>query len=97
MYTCHRIETKDSDAEAKRKARVDAIWAEMNKKEEPKRRALVQDTTKQPLDDISATLNDNKDKPSSLDKRFVLCIVVSVTKLTLCFVCLFVIVKTLQR
>ncbi|CDS04806.1 hypothetical protein LRAMOSA07336 [Lichtheimia ramosa] len=63
-----RIETKDSDAEAKRKARVDAIWAEMNKKEEPKRRALVQDTTKQPLDDISATLNDNKDKPSSLDK-----------------------------
>lgn len=97
MYTCHRIETKDSDAEAKRKARVDAIWAEMNKKEEPKRRALVQDTTKQPLDDISATLNDNKDKPSSLDKRFVLRIVVSVTKLTLCFVCLFVIVKTLQR
>ncbi|CDH61519.1 hypothetical protein RO3G_04757 [Lichtheimia corymbifera JMRC:FSU:9682] len=59
-----RIETTDMDAEAKRKARVDAIWAEMNKKEEPKRRALVQDTTKQPLDDISATLNDNKSSTS---------------------------------
>lgn len=57
------------DAEAKRKARVDAIWAEMNKREEPKRRALVQDTTKQPLDDISATLNDNKSSTS--EKRYV--------------------------
>ncbi|KAI7886925.1 BCNT-domain-containing protein [Lichtheimia hyalospora FSU 10163] len=65
-----KIDMTDLDAEAKRKARVNAIWAEMNQKQEPKSRASVQDTTKQPLDDISATLNDNKDEKASstLDK-----------------------------
>ncbi|ORY90996.1 bucentaur or craniofacial development-domain-containing protein [Syncephalastrum racemosum] len=48
-------DTKDPQAELDRKARIDAIWAEMNQKDDKKDKKRIDD--KQPLDDISSSEN----------------------------------------
>ncbi|KAI9248511.1 bucentaur or craniofacial development-domain-containing protein [Phascolomyces articulosus] len=51
--TVKRTKIEDQE-ELERKARVDAIWAEMNQKDQDKKKPMIE---KQPLDDISSSVN----------------------------------------
>ena len=54
--------------EVERKARVEAIWAEMNLKDEDKKKPITQQTEKQPLDDISSSVNRTSIPPTEIKR-----------------------------
>ncbi|KAG2180437.1 hypothetical protein INT44_003441 [Umbelopsis vinacea] len=51
------------EAERERKRRIDAIWAEMNSP------STVEKSTKQPLDDISSSMNRSSDAANQADSK----------------------------
>ncbi|KAG2221357.1 hypothetical protein INT45_012403 [Circinella minor] len=68
-YTTKRTKIHDQE-EVERKARVEAIWAEMNLKDEDKKKPIIQQQTeKQPLDDISSSVNRTSIPPTEVKSR----------------------------